>query len=394
MYTKLILRFRDLACEPGQTIERHKAVITANGYVYWGGWWSKTGGEKFENSFLDNISEVFLFDSGQLKIYKATIIDFEVSHTRIKSPEVPFTPPDYYSDNKFLMWLKMSNIEEVELNTEVAERRFLNGYSYCHNPLFFEAGEKYFVDFNDKIISSMQELKKTKRELFGLLEKKNDTDKIHEILLNERRNTIFQQFSEDFLTCKESTFLWLSDLHFSKDYHEFSKSNNDFSRTLASTIYDYCNENNIKLAGVIVTGDFSYKAENKEFKAAKDFLETLLSLMSLKPENLIICPGNHDFKFAIGGDVRRTGGKLKIKQTVLREYKNYRQFYTDLFEHKPQPPFSMGRRYILDRSMPIEIISINSVTLQQVAKEFQGYGYVSDLQLSTISKKYGLATDN
>ncbi len=36
MYTKLILRFRDLACEPGQTIERHKAVITANGYVYWG----------------------------------------------------------------------------------------------------------------------------------------------------------------------------------------------------------------------------------------------------------------------------------------------------------------------------------------------------------------------
>lgn len=36
MNSTLVLRFRDLSCPRGETINRHKEIIQEEGYVWWG----------------------------------------------------------------------------------------------------------------------------------------------------------------------------------------------------------------------------------------------------------------------------------------------------------------------------------------------------------------------
>ncbi|WP_244593829.1 hypothetical protein [Escherichia coli] len=76
----IILRFRDLVTPAGETITLHQEVIKSKGSVWWG-WWAKPD-ERVSSEFIkikQNLASkplgIFLFDSGQKKLYKAKLKD-------------------------------------------------------------------------------------------------------------------------------------------------------------------------------------------------------------------------------------------------------------------------------------------------------------------------------
>jgi hypothetical protein len=78
--TSMVLRFRDLSTDQGETISLHKAIIENKGYVWWG-WWKKQGEtiplEVF-TAFSRSIKEhgalvIYLFDTGTLNLFRAQL---------------------------------------------------------------------------------------------------------------------------------------------------------------------------------------------------------------------------------------------------------------------------------------------------------------------------------
>ena len=101
----IILRFRDLVTADNETINEHSAIIKEYGYVWWG-WWKK-GNEKtpfLEFSALsakakEKARPIYLLDSGQSKLFKATCADIQLkSESKFSSPEKDRTPVYYSND--------------------------------------------------------------------------------------------------------------------------------------------------------------------------------------------------------------------------------------------------------------------------------------------------------
>lgn len=72
----IILRFRDLVTDRGQTVERHRDIIKTSGHVWWG-WWRKHD-ETIPDAIFRDLAErataggfeAYLMDSGQDLLYK------------------------------------------------------------------------------------------------------------------------------------------------------------------------------------------------------------------------------------------------------------------------------------------------------------------------------------
>ncbi len=125
----IILRFRDLVTADNETINEHSAIIKEYGYVWWG-WWKK-GNEKtpfLEFSALsakakEKARPIYLLDSGQSKLFKATCADIQLkSESKFSSPEKDRTPV-YYSSQEYYAWFKLTSIEPCD-------DRILSSFSY------------------------------------------------------------------------------------------------------------------------------------------------------------------------------------------------------------------------------------------------------------------------
>ena len=120
----IILRFRDLVTEEGGTISDHKHLIKTTGDVWWG-WWMKQYEEPpFE--LFKHMAEVieredyykaYLFDSGEMKIFRTNIIKVLSAPmaTRVPPPDY-IKAPTYYHRGAYPAWFLLSKIEEVEIS--------------------------------------------------------------------------------------------------------------------------------------------------------------------------------------------------------------------------------------------------------------------------------------
>src|SRR5262245_2739513 len=84
----VILRFRDLVTERGQTIVRHRDIASHDGYVWWG-WWHKRDETIPDDAFRNLVGkakndglEIYLLDSGQELLYKAICTEIRWDPTR------------------------------------------------------------------------------------------------------------------------------------------------------------------------------------------------------------------------------------------------------------------------------------------------------------------------
>jgi hypothetical protein len=123
MNASIILRFRDLVSEPGETITEHQSICRVYGHTWWG--WMKRDGETVPRTFLgDALNQIeadmprpaYLWDTDRLKFYECRLIRIAVApgETRIGSPE-PEKTPEYYNRGRYAGWFLLSNIVEQSI---------------------------------------------------------------------------------------------------------------------------------------------------------------------------------------------------------------------------------------------------------------------------------------
>lgn len=153
----LILRFRDLVTEDGETILTHKTIIDREGSVWWA-WWRK-GHEITPTSEFGILRtranetglQVMLVDSGQNKLYLAKCSDIICQENKpLNSPNLDLTP-EYYRDRPYFAWFNFTSIEECDI-TEVCN------YTYVNSNSLFAENEANYSMFDEKIIFSTKEL--------------------------------------------------------------------------------------------------------------------------------------------------------------------------------------------------------------------------------------------
>nr|WP_320147893.1 metallophosphoesterase [uncultured Anaeromusa sp.] len=135
--------------------------------------------------------------------------------------------------------------------------------------------------------------------------------------------------------------LHISDLHFGAEANE--KLNKTAIAKRKNTLDDFINtladfEPNWYPDVVVISGDIGWKGQEADYKQAEEWIEVLLQKLRLSPENLIICPGNHDLdrKWTLGTKYPSGSSEadewLKVENTEVfdRPFANYINFYNRL----------------------------------------------------------------
>lgn len=382
MNTKtVILRFRDLVTSENGTIEQHKAIIVDHGYVWWA-WWKK-GGEKVPDDFSllsiqvkENPIHVFLVDSGQNLLYRAICSNIEVRNsTKIHSPEKDKTP-EYYRDQDYYVWLKFTGIERCD-EVELKQYSYIN----CNN--LFDDINFDFSRFENKRIYSISELVQQNRTVW-FVRKAEESDPDNEIVLLNTEYVQPSNFSKKYHQAAGDTLLWLSDLHLSDNVFEHMAGKRQ--RTLAQHICSCVGGK--KIAGLLISGDITSRAESDGFQMAKKLLRDINYEVPapLKSENVLICSGNHDFKRA-PTDLDK-GAEPGLIFDNADSTKEFTEFYYSIYKIKPNKYFASGKRILLSSGHIIEIAALNSLMLQQYPN-FEGHGYLSQEQLDYVAEQMG-----
>jgi hypothetical protein len=222
--TTMILRFRDLSVNPGQTIATHSAIVADKGWVWWG-WWKKQG-ERVPWALFQAFDrrareippsfEIYLFDTGTLSLFKTVLLDivWNSKGDFIATPDIEYTP-DYYGKSTYLAWYKLGPIERVD-DGEL----FLRNWSYVRVDEFFETNESIFSDFYGKQISSYLELKHQERTIW-FIRPRLPEDRTHEIHVYDSARVVPENFPRNAISSPSNALIWISDPHFSNDHHRF-----------------------------------------------------------------------------------------------------------------------------------------------------------------------------
>lgn len=390
----IILRFRDLNID--DTIEKHRAICsdpTGDGYVWWG-WWAKPQ-ENLPADVFVNLNkkatdkkglDIYLFDSGALLLYKAVCLEirFDPSAKKVSSPEKPKTP-EYYRDRSYLAWFKLKSIDGP-LDRQDAES-LLKQYSYYRVDSFFLSGKSPFGPFYDKIVFSLNELFDQQRTVWFIREA-NSKDKKHEITSYSEFLNVDRNIDNAYKPLQTSEMLWLSDLHFSQKHHAFKKKEGS-DNSLHLRLKEELGRLNKAISHIIISGDFTFESKREEFNAAAEFIKNMNSIYQLSSTCYSICPGNHDICFST--ELPKKGDSATLATDNAK--REYIEFYRQMYGVNPTESLFSIRRLLGPGCLPIEIISINSCTLQQDAKRFKGMGYVGNDQIRAIEEKLALTKE-
>lgn len=294
-FETVILRFRDLVTENNVTIARHKDMIDKKGYVWWG-WWNK-GNEKLPfEEFCVLKGEIeskpkyfYLMDSGQEKLYKAECLDIKCSGSdKILSPELECTP-NYYNEQKYYAWFKFDKIEECEADE-------VKNYTYVKVDSLFVENHSNYEKFYGKRVYNIKEMIQQNRTIWFVRNYNENDDSDYEIQLLNSSVVEPHDFSDKYFETGSDTLLWLSDLHFGTDDVFKVKMAKETDVTLTAHIRNAYNDLN-KVGGLIITGDITSLGKPEGFTKAEEFIVDLNRNLTRKliSENIIFCPGNHDF---------------------------------------------------------------------------------------------------
>jgi calcineurin-like phosphoesterase family protein len=209
-------------------------------------------------------------------------------------------------------------------------------------------------------------------------------DRTNEVSLLSSRALTPKHFSTEYFQSSSPVLLWVSDTHFSEEnHHAFPLESDATSLTLATRIRNSFDHDIRLLAGIIISGDITWKALSAEFDLAKKFIQDVSIWSPLTPDQIAVCPGNHDVKFS--DDPADKSKPI----TVFDETSSaaYASFYQSKFYLAPNEFLSCGRRLLLGNAVPVDIVCLNSSRLQQLKDAFQGHGFIGDRQMEDAAEQ-------
>jgi len=395
----VILRFRDLGIPSGETIKRHVDVITSQKSVWWG-WWAQ-GNERVANDAYAALRAlakssgglvIWLFDSGQKRVFRAHCVDLKWEPANPIASPVPELTPEYYRTTDCAAWWQFDDIQDADIGD-------LRAFSYVDVPEHFDSpdGLDYSV-FDSKQVVSTDELHEQRRTVWFIRPYKSERDRDHEIILIGGAQVRPEDFTSDYARSASNRLLWLSDLHFSRDGHyNFQVATNDEQRrplaeAIKSAVQAATPDVGTKFAGILVSGDITFKADPAEFDDATECLNQVADWAGVRgvfEQRVAIAPGNHDIRFSNTPEKE----DAPVTAAPLEARAAFTAFYKRLFHKEPDPYICSGRRFLLGNSIPVEVALLNSSLLEQspdkVAPRFQGQGFVGERQLEEVTAKLG-----
>jgi hypothetical protein len=295
--------------------------------------------------------------------------------TPIATPERDATPK-YYGDSHYLAWFKLTEIGDAPL----AEAE-LRKWSYVQVDEFFEAKKSVFETFYNKQLTTFTELRNQDRTIWFIRPKRSN-DRVHEIHVYDSSKTAPSNFPEEVIQLHTPNLLWISDPHFSKDNHDFPPDPGVTRTNLAEAIRHDLEYIGVKtVGGLLISGDLTWRAAYDEFQLATRFIDYVRSWAKITPSQVLVCPGNHDLAFSNEPWTKGTAA-TELGEASVAEY---RSFYERLYEVKPTSEFACGRRFWVPDGEIVDIVSLNSSVLQQIAGAFQGQGFLGATQLREAS---------
>lgn len=385
-FETVILRFRDLVTAEGETIDKHMAVIKNHDYVWWG-WWKK-GNEKTpvdEFAKLKAVAnthpvDIYLVDSGQSLVYRAVCADIRFkTDEKIPSPDKDKTP-EYYQKQDYWVWFQLTKIE-------CCEPTCLSDFSYVDCKELFCDPNVDYSRFDNKKIYSVPELIQQERTVW-FIKKAQPSDRDNEIILLNSDIVQPTHFSEKYHQASGDTLVWLSDLHLPDG--TFPVKRGMRHSTLAQHLIDCVKDRSI--AGLLISGDITSRAEETGFQQAQQLLKDInYEISTLNSENILICPGNHDFVREVSPLPLDTVPKFlheKPENAV-----GFSGFYRSIYKLPPNKFYASGKKLLLTSGHILEIAALNSLMLQQYSN-FDGHGYLSQEQLDYVAEKMGWNCSN
>jgi len=369
----MILRFRDLSTPVGDTIRLHREKIQTHRYAWWG-WWAKPE-EKIPRQtfadFTDHIAttgslSVLLADSGEKLLYRATIsqINSPGGNTPIDSPERDKTP-GYYIERTCKAWFKVTAIDACDHSD-------LESLSYNEVSELIEDPNSPAFD-NKRIFNFGEMTSRLYRTVYFAQPFDPDQHARHEVKLtaSPRQPAVF---SLEPRLRPSNYIIHISDLHFGKSNfpdNDIAGGHRSLTSLFAADLAELEME---RPAALIISGDLTWRGDPAEFQEALTFVTRLHSLHGVDPLlDLIVVPGNHDITWADQSD-GKYDPKREVRYPGPDAERNYRNFFSRTIGVPANTFLSMGRRYLLQNYVTLDVLGLNSCRLE--GRNFSGYGYV------------------
>lgn len=384
----VVLKFKDKGTK--DTMEAHMDILKKNGSVWWG-WWSKD----YENLPKTQLLEIqqqlehdkkkisfYLFHTKKEIMYEASCEEIIYKEDSLHCPDD--NVPDYYRDYPIRVWFRFSKIHETN------KRDFCEKYTYLDDDLIDE-------EHKEKVsLSSFVGHRASELELFVFQKRTmwflRDMRKTDNAIDIKRFGIMTENISKNYFKTTGTRILVLSDLHFTEiaSKHAFGLKDDVSKIKLIDAIENVLKKSDKSISGVIISGDFTWCADEKEFCYAEQFIMELMESYDIKRNQILIVPGNHDISFS-----KDKSGKFveheKVEVASREAQANYVNFYNNVFQVRPKEDFMcVTRRLLLRNNLPVEIIGLDSNVLQQEEKAFVGQGFVGYKQLNYLSTQMEL----
>jgi 3',5'-cyclic AMP phosphodiesterase CpdA len=382
---RFLFRYRDLVAD---TLSEHRRVLEENGQCWWG-WWKRPNEpgrlevweEIQRNTQGGRTVQIGLFHSGTGQVHLASIDQVVLPVEDEFGQYVSVSPPEggqakvptYYRYSRYSRgWLRVVSITESPIE-------FFNLFSYTVPPPLPNHSEVQLARLTGKRIVDPDELRAMDTTIWAI-RPSNPTDSSERFLTAMPQQ--FGPISDRPVTCPGEWLLHLSDPHYAvgrfRDEHQWRLETEDGAATptMVDAIGESLARENRSIGAVLVTGDLTYVAAAQEFDAAATSLFKLTTgLLGLGMEHLVVIPGNHDIAWT-RADGYDDGAGVDVAPDEATA--NYRSFFQSLYRFPASDHLSMARRFVFPGGNLMDVVGVNSSSLEQGASFLAGMGRVQE----------------
>lgn len=382
-----LFRYRDLIAK---TLDEHRSLIDEHGYCWWG-WWKRPS-EDARQDVWDELAmatsgnktvKVGLYDSGADLAHLATIDrvikpqadEFGVLQQVRPPKNQELAIPSYYRSSNFSRaWFRIKRISDQPM-------QLFGEWSYDSPPPLPGYSDRQLAEFRNKAIAGGSELRAMDTTIWTI-RVAVDTDRRERVLAASI--LLREPLDSSPVPCTGDWILHITDPHFAtggfRGQHAWRlESEGGTGATMFDSIATSLLRVERPVGAVLLTGDLTFLASADEFDAArKALLKFVTGDLSLSLEHLVIIPGNHDVKWT---NEKTYDSNSPVENAPKEATEEYRAFYRLLYGFEANEDLSMSRRYVFPGANVVDVIAVNSSSLEHGKDFLSGMGRVQEQAL-------------
>jgi Calcineurin-like phosphoesterase len=382
---KFLFRYRDLVAD---TLPEHGKILDARGWCWWG-WWKRPN-EPSRMEIWQEIQHatgrgervhIGLFHSGTGQVHQAMVDRVILPVENDFGQCIPVFPPDneldaipvYYRSSTYSRgWMRLTAIAEDPI-------QFFGSYSYATAPPLPNFSERQLARLAGKRVIDPDELRAMDTTIWAIRTSSTEDSSERFLTATQGQST---PVSAHPVACTGEWLLHITDPHYAvgkfRGEHQWrlEAEGGASPPTMVDAINEALRRTSRNIGAVLVTGDLTYIASPEEFAAARTALFKLTNgLLGLSMEHLIVVPGNHDIAWT-RTDSYDYGAAVSVAPREATA--NYRRFFKELYGFDASDHLSMARRLVFPGGNLVDVVAVNSSSLEQGESFLAGMGRVQE----------------